>query len=106
MKRKSYSLSDPAYRWPKLTGIYCIENKTNGKKYYGKASGPNGFYHRWCTHRSDFTKNKHTGIHFQNSYNLYGAENFSLTIVEICPEDILVARENHWFVSMLKNALL
>lgn len=74
----------------KICGIYCIENKINGKKYIGLSRDIKG---RWQQHQSDLNKNKHPNPHLQHSWNKYGHENFKFWIVEVCMEDKLSNRE-------------
>lgn len=57
-----------------LTGVYCIENLVNHKKYYGSAVD---IYERISEHKRDLRKGNHCNSPLQNSYNEYGEENFS-----------------------------
>lgn len=57
-----------------LTGVYCIENLENHKKYYGSAVD---MYERISEHKRDLRKGNHCNSPLQNSYNEYGEEKFS-----------------------------
>ncbi len=71
-----------------ISGIYCIENMNNNKKYIGKSIDVKK---RWQQHRRDLKKRKHRNIHLQNSWDLYGEDSFNFYILEKCePEDLFL----------------
>jgi len=76
------------------TGVYGIYNRQNGKWYVGSAA--RGFSYRWGRHRSDLRLRKHSNAHLQSAFNLYGEPNFRFVILEDCPPDVCVQREQHW----------
>jgi len=76
-----------------VTGIYCIENTVNSKKYIGKAVN---IELRWTTHRRSLNANKHYNKHLQGAWNVYGSESFSFYVIELCDKQSLDARERHY----------
>jgi len=77
----------------KISGIYKIINIQNSKLYIGSAENIDK---RWGEHRRLLINKKHHSGHLQNSYNLYGVEKFKYEIIENCPEDILIKREQYY----------
>jgi len=69
-----------------ITGIYCIENIINHKKYIGQAQD---MYSRWKNHIWKLNNNRHHNKYLQNSWNKYGENNFKFDIVEICNSEKL-----------------
>lgn len=68
------------------SGIYCIENLINGKKYIGQSVD---IQSRWCKHKSELNRNSHDNDYLQKSWNKYGADNFKFYVVEFCDIDRL-----------------
>lgn len=71
-------------------GIYCIENKIDGKKYIGKDSR---LPKRMVFHLRELKKGKHINTYLQNSWNKYGEENFDFYIIEECENKNLSEKE-------------
>ena len=76
-----------------MTGIYCIENKINGKKYVGMAKD---IALRWRSHCSHLSHGTHPNAHLQSAWNKYGADAFSFYVLEIVPECSLKTSEIAW----------
>ena len=74
-------------------GIYKIENTKNNKIYIGSSINiEKRFYkHLWM-----LKKGIHDNNHLQNSFNEYGENYFSFSILELCSEPDLVKRENFY----------
>ena len=95
-----YSLQ-ACYKTPKdsdlrNSGVYCIENKTNGKQYIG--STINAIYHRVQGHLCSLKKGTHHSSILQKSFDKHGVDSFSLKILEVVPrEDFNVARDREQF---------
>lgn len=77
------------------SGIYKIENLTNGKIYIGSAQD---LIRRWQCHIYRLNKGTHKNQHLQNAWNLYG--NFVFNIIEECCPDSLIEREQYYIDTM------
>jgi group I intron endonuclease len=73
-----------------LTGIYRIINIITGDSYVGSSKHMQA---RWKTHKTKLKGNYHDNPKLQNAYNKYGADAFKFEILEICPADLLLIRE-------------
>jgi group I intron endonuclease len=78
---------------PKVPGIYAIRNLTNGKVYVGSAIN---IAARWKLHRTNLRGGKHHSKPLQRSWDKYGLGSFVFEVLELCPSDALVKREQHW----------
>ena len=78
----------------KISGIYKIVNKTNGKYYVGSS---NDVYCRWSGHKSALSKQKHRNGYLQNSWNKHGESAFNVLVVESdIPEQNLLLVEQKY----------
>lgn len=66
--------------WYKKSGIYCIINLLNQKKYIGSSINVGT---RLAKHISILRGNYHFNSHLQNAYNKYGESNFSIYLLEL-----------------------
>lgn len=74
----------------KLSGIYEISNKVNGKQYIGSAVS---FERRWRVHRHKLQKGVHHNQPLQNAWNRYGSDAFSFKVLLVCGVEDLVLFE-------------
>lgn len=74
-------------------GIYCIKNKTNGKRYIGKSID---IQERWKTHKMQLRNGNHVNPYLQRSWDKYGSDSFEFSILEECSDEILNEREKYW----------
>lgn len=51
---------------------------------------------RWSQHRSDLQKGIHHSPYLQNAWNLYGESAFEFSVIEECPIELLLEREQHY----------
>lgn len=71
-------------------GIYKIINNKNGKFYIGSTNDTDI---RFSRHKCDLRNGKHVNYHLQNSWNLYGENNFSFVVDRECEVESLLTEE-------------
>lgn len=68
------------------SGIYCIENLVNGKRYIGLSID---IHKRWVEHKRKLKDNIHDNFHLQKSYNIHGVGSFKYYVLEHCKKEDL-----------------
>ena len=78
-----------------ITGIYCIENLINKKKYIGQSIN---IHSRWYQHKRDSNHSERKGYDspLHKAFRKYGIENFKFTVIEEVSESLLDERERFW----------
>ena len=84
------------------SGIYCIENLINGKKYIGQSAD---ISMRLSKHKSELRGNYHINKHLQSSWNKYGEDNFKFEILLYC-EPFELTRYEQFFVDLYTPEIL
>lgn len=81
------------------SGIYCIVNKVNGKRYIGQAVDLNK---RW---NLEHKLGRKSNTHLQRAINKYGIQNFEFIVLEYLPakKEILINAEQKWLDFYFKN---
>jgi len=92
----------------KISGIYKIVNKINGKYYVGSSAdilSPN--IGRWYKHKWMLKNNNHDNIHLQRAWNKYGGDSFEFKIVEYIEPAKLIGEEQKYLddAKLNKNAV-
>lgn len=81
---------------PKFTsnsGIYLIQNKTNGKVYIGQTRH---LHKRWKEHKISLRGHYHRNRYLQFAWDKYGEESFQFRVLEYCAIEQLDEREQHY----------
>ena len=75
------------------SGIYQIENRTNGKSYVGSSEN---LRKRWQAHLSALRSGQHHNCHLQRAFDKYGEATFVFSVLEDIGEaSRLIPREQH-----------
>jgi len=84
----------------KISGIYMIKNKVNGKIYIGRSVN---IYKRWSTHKNELKKHRHCNDYLQKAWNKYKEENFELLVIKQTSDKIAeLIKEEQRFLDLYK----
>lgn len=77
-----------------ISGVYRIVNIINKKFYIGSTKD---FDHRWeKQHKLLLNKNQHVNPYLQKAWNKYGEQNFKFEIIERCPPQQCLLKEQYY----------
>lgn len=76
-----------------ISGIYKIICVCNGRFYIGSSGN---LRKRFTAHRAALRQNKHKALRMQNSWNKYGEDAFLFEVLERCPNESLMIREQFY----------
>ena len=77
----------------KISGIYKITNKENGKVYIGSSIDIN---RRWKDHIYNLKKEAHHNPYLQHAWDKYGEDSFLFEIMEEIDIELLTIKEQFW----------
>lgn len=77
------------------TGVYCIRNTVNGKRYVGSTAAKT-FPIRWADHRRELNQGNHSNARLQSAWRTYGETAFHFDILLACPPLACTGREQHF----------
>lgn len=80
------------------TGVYCIRNVKNGKRYVGSAA--KSLLGRWKQHKNNLVNNRHCNTHLQRAWNKCGPRAFVFQILERCEPGRCTDRETVWIARL------
>lgn len=83
-----------------VSGIYKITNIINGKIYIGKSVN---IKNRWGQHKRELRKNIHGSKYLQNSWNIYGEENFTFEVLEYIEDKTKLIEVEDKYIKLLHS---
>lgn len=83
------------------TGVYCLRNTVNGKRYVGSSS--RSVTGRLQDHRRCLRAGTHNNRHLQNAWNKYGEDAFAFEVLLRCKPENCV-RWEQWCINYHKSA--
>jgi group I intron endonuclease len=84
----------------KLSGIYKIVNRVNGKYYVGSSKD---IKERFRFHRKKLNAHKHPNAYLQNAWNKHGINNFEFILIENVNENVLLTEQKYLDVARIEQ---
>lgn len=89
----------------KISGIYKIINKINGKYYVGSSVNIKDYpNNRWSRHIADLNANRHHNDYLQRAWNKYGKDAFEFIIIENynskCEKELLLIEQKYLDIAL------
>lgn len=81
------------------SGVYFIKSPS-GKMYIGSSVNVN---QRVGQHFINLRAGRHVSKRLMGAWAKYGGEGFTHGVLEMCPEDVLIEREQHWLDTLKPN---
>jgi group I intron endonuclease len=78
---------------PHTSGVYQIACLPTGQVYIGSTTN---LCKRWCDHKSDLRKQKHSNTNLQCAWDTHGADAFVFEVIEEVSSPLLMEREQYW----------
>lgn len=76
-----------------IPGVYAIFCKITGQPYIGSSVN---VYARTFTHVTALRRGRHESIKLMHAWKTYGEAAFEIVILEFCPKEALLEREQHY----------
>lgn len=83
-----------------VSGIYCITNMKNNKKYIGSSIN---IKKRWKRHLKDLKNGNHHSKHLQRSWGKYGDECFKFEVLEIVSDKKMLVDREQYFINLYQS---
>lgn len=78
----------------RTTGVYCIENLFDGKRYVGSSSA--SILERPWKHLAELRRSKHGNFRLMRAWKFCGPNAFDISVLEFCPPEKCIEREQWW----------
>lgn len=78
---------------PRISGIYLITCSPSNRFYLGSSVH---IHRRWSWHKGTLKRGNHHSILLQRAWNKYGKDSFTFAVIEECPPEMCIEREQYW----------
>ena len=84
----------------RVSGIYKIVNKINGKYYVGSSKN---ISLRWRKHKEALISNRHINDYLQNAWNKYGENSFEFVTIETAKDSLLIIEQKYLDIAKMEQ---